>query len=757
MTASLSDEVFNRLNMRASLPSNIVPNGYWDLPMPMDLSQVHRNQRPSSISASQIQPYARDVKPTYIVKGDPNNQMPIENSSSRTRFSRQSSRASRSNEVKRPLSQSFQDSRYSQLISSSAYDGSSLRPGLHRAASWDANYDRPRQPSENRSRPQSTRRYKHSSTTSVTMSTSTLKNKPGTAFKKLPKEVLDLIVKKLREAHLIRRRDGKVTCSTCVMRDLCSVAVVNRQCFNSARWQLYKSVWINGPESPSQNKRLKLKSGGRLTLLRRTLRANSDVAGFVREISFPEPEKSSSMEDRRRHFDLIASVIMACPNLERYLGPIQAYDYQYTRLTQALSSRQKLTEHVWNIEEPRMLERTMTTSRFRRSFSHVFDQSELAPAQGPPVPFLANHINWNDLSSLAIHCSEGGYIDTSTLSVSISKLPALTHLSLSAIPGLPQSFLTEIPPLKSLHLSHLSCLSDQALSEFATTPTVTTITSLSLNQVPLTSLAILARILSNLVSLRSFVFIQDSPPTMPRDTSVFLHPYLASASLKKLTWDVLSPNADASSDATAILVSGLQAGGFPNLQRVKAPCDYKGIIQSLCRPQERIPSPLSIGWEQLNTLDKRKDSGIEGILGLSSLSSIGDRLTRSLRAARTAAQERIESARSKAMFDVFIEDWSIPELPLLVGTFHFGGFVGKIGSNCRIVYDLTEDIMGKDHAGVVVEDLWAYKERAEIVEVGCDGSWNSKLLRNGKKDMRRVWDHEARMKWMPLEVGVMFT
>lgn len=61
---------------------------------------------------------------------------------------------------------------------------------------------------------------------------------PGELFAALPGEVLELIARELRDSHLAA---NSISCATCMMRDLCSVATAAKRLLHPARVVLYVS------------------------------------------------------------------------------------------------------------------------------------------------------------------------------------------------------------------------------------------------------------------------------------------------------------------------------------------------------------------------------------------------------------------------------------------------------------------------------------------------------------------------------------
>jgi hypothetical protein len=592
-----------------------------------------------------------------------------------------------------------------------------------------------------------------------------LKNTPGEAFRKLPKEILMVIVDQLRILHL-EGVVGSETCATCWMRDLCNLSLTSRKWAAAARPKLYEIIHLVGQDSVSHiKKKFKMKAGSRLKLLRRTLRGNDLLARHVRDLKVPDLDPSASKKEQETYLDVVASIIMSCPNFERLLGLYPAYNHEFSRLVHALSTRTRLAEHVWNI----------AASPYQSQY-HLSDENSpslytlvSAPLKTEEATnFLSTHDDWSNLTTVVFHCRPGGILDPPLLLRTLRKLPALQDLAVSAVPKVPSNLLSTLPPLKSLYLTQLPNLSFHDLSTFATCSSARSLTSLTLIDLNLSSLPALARLLSNLTSLERFTIKQDLPPTLPIGTSIFLHPYLASNSLKYLSWDILIPNEeDRLGDATRILAKAIRANGFPALRTLKAPCDYDGLLQSLCRPVERITSSYEAGaWKASSSTlmelidERRKDSGVDvsADSGYGSSTMSGYEYTRSLRSSRLAAQQRIEAAKSRPKIQVIVEDWTDWQSGNIVTTarHEFGAYIGMVSS--KINYSLAPDVEGSDELGVGVEDLLESGEWKIAANGGrrgvCDGRWN--MVRSEAGKAAAGWEHRERVRWRPLEVRRLF-
>ncbi|KJZ73580.1 hypothetical protein HIM_07136 [Hirsutella minnesotensis 3608] len=408
------------------------------------------------------------------------------------------------------------------------------------------------------------------------------------SFASLPGEVLEVILEQLKELHLGGESDS---CATCWMRDLCSLSLCSSQCFRAARRSLYEDIRLDGPDSASRRRKpFKSTQGSRMVLLRRTLRANPDLAGLVKSLKVPQPgiflgpsgSKSSSLD---QYVESVAALVLSCPKLERLSGPILSQDSPLQALLQALSTRTNLRDMNWLIEAPDVPAQPTTKG----------EQKAAARAQPhQDRAFAQQHRNWKHLSTLSIHCMPGSSLAPDSLATALSVLPALQHLHLSGLPAstFNDATLLSLPKVRTLTLSNIPGISSSGISSFATRPNSMTLEKLHLRHTPLTSLPAVARILSNLKSLVTFSLVQSFPPLMPEtDTFVLcMMPYLASSSVAKLHWSITS-NEHKANAADGILAKSIQAGGFPSLRTLRAPNDPEGLFQALCRPVERADLP----------------------------------------------------------------------------------------------------------------------------------------------------------------------
>ncbi|TEA16487.1 hypothetical protein C8034_v001282 [Colletotrichum sidae] len=590
------------------------------------------------------------------------------------------------------------------------------------------------------------------------------KAKPGEIFARLPGEVLELILDELKKSHLDKSSDS---CATCWMRDLCSITLTARKWCKFARVALYEDIQLVGADSAAQKKKYKLTYGTRMMLLRRTLRANPYIAGIVHTIKVPTPPSGVALED---YHNQVAALVMACPNFERLIGLHPKYDHSFSKLFHALSTRRRLKHMDW-IVEPSPFQRQ---HRFRRTNSSNNVPALTQPQPGSPVTpgdlqpyqsssFLEMHTDWSYLSTLTVHCLPGATLTPDNLvSSALSHLTSLQHLYLSRMPvtAFNDSTLLSLPPLRTLSLSHVPGVTSAGISALATLPTSQAIQKLTLRHVNLDSLPALARIFSNFTHLESFALVQSFAPTLPADTFIWLMPYLASSSLKKLHWDITSNMTNANA-ADSILARSIAAAGFPSLRSLRTPNDPEGIFQALCRPRERADrasdrfrAPVKSGslpasafpGVQIPSSPPIKPAQSPTAMSAMSAGSIPPsepfRECSDLHQARLAAQARLEAARPFPRFFVNVID----EDGTLLEKYGLAGFLGTAES--LIDYNLRPDPGATDERGGLLEmvDLMAGYHGEEIGSgrEGCVGRWNTAA--GDKKDKDRWW-HTERGRW----------
>ncbi|TVY25051.1 hypothetical protein LHYA1_G007352 [Lachnellula hyalina] len=600
---------------------------------------------------------------------------------------------------------------------------------------------------------------------------------PGEGFGNLPEEILLVVLAELKKVHLDA---GSLSCSTCWMRDLASLSLSCKKWWGAARTTLYEDVQLIGNDSILHTKKkLKMKYGTRLKLLRRTLRARPDLAEYVKILKVPAmPDAAKNKKDQDEYLDQVASVIMACPNLERLPGFHPAYTHEFPRFVHALSTRKKLQERVWIISEsPFQRQHRYKASDDSDYLTPVIAPNSLLPEQS--IDFLMFHSNWSHLKTLVLHCNQGGIVDSPLLIDTLKQLPALENLHVSSFSesSFNDTTLLSLPPLRSLRLDNLAGVTDNGLSSFASAGKSNGLKTFSLNSLPLLSLPVLARLFSHLKSLTHFTVSQVPSPSLPTGVDIFLHPYLASSTLQYLHWEFTNPG---DTTANEILSKAISFSGFPALRTLRAPTDSDGSLQKLCKPRDRIelsgdryrnggcesmPSmpfaaptrPFSAGNGQSGPRDPTSQPSLtrsafsmrlENKSQCSAESNV--QVTgMSLSIARMTAQRRIDTAVSAPQYHIIIWD---PEGQFLE-RFAVGGFIGDLGS--KINYSLRPDVDGMDEAICRIEGAGGLLQGGDETNLkdNCTGSWNMEAGERSKGKGKDRWWHTERGRWreMPLE------
>lgn len=336
-----------------------------------------------------------------------------------------------------------------------------------------------------------------------------------------------------------------------------------------------------------------------MKLLRRTLRERKLLANLVRELRVPQMDllftttKHSAQWEEYR--DLVASVVMVCPNLERLLGLSIPYHHEFDRLTHALSTRKRLKEHTWVLGEA-----AEVTEVSPRSTSCP---GSLGPSQ--MFEFLDYHVSWTNLETLMLYGLNGnGALEPSLFLRMFDLLPSLRNLCITSFneDAFADSTLLCLPSLESLRLENLPGVTEVGLSQYTSRPESQSLKSLVLVEQNVHSLPVISKILSSLRQLERFKFVQtEKCPVMPNDGMVF-QPVLASSSLKYLHWDVACPDPGTaltqlgslpfqkplkhSDTPNSHLAQSILSAGFPRLETLRAPNDVEppGVLQAVCRP-----------------------------------------------------------------------------------------------------------------------------------------------------------------------------
>ncbi|KAL8843298.1 MAG: hypothetical protein Q9170_000156 [Blastenia crenularia] len=454
-----------------------------------------------------------------------------------------------------------------------------------------------------------------------------------------------------------------------------------------------------------------MKLGVRLKLLRRTLRERRKLAQYVREIKVPRSESDGDIADVRT-LDLVASLVMACPNLEKLVGFYPVYGHEFNRLTHALSTRPRLKEHVWMIGENFAI-----TERSRKQLPPGLMDMEQADQ------FIHFHESWDSMSTLFLYSHKQGVLERDIFVQTLYRLPALRHLCISSfdMDDFDDATLQSLPPLLSLRLQDLEGVTFWGLSEFSRTRSGQGITQLSLINLDIKYLSAISNLFLHLTSLQRFTLVQESSPEVAGGELVF-QPVIASQQLRYMHWNILFPES-----ANKNLADSIRAGGFPNLRTLRAPSDHDGQLQMLCRPRAQIVLPSDKYSKAYRASIERNPDGH----------------SRTLFTARRQAQQRIDDARKAAMFHVVVEeDGVVHEI------FDIPGYIGTVGS--PINYNLDPDVPGSDNALIDLPDLVdGSKEFAP--KDGCTGMWNASH-HAGKK----WWNHTERYRYLPVDLQRFF-
>ena len=440
-------------------------------------------------------------------------------------------------------------------------------------------------------------------------------------------------------------------------------------------------------------KKYKMKAGVRLKLLRRTLRERNYLAQHVRELKAPRLLAGGD-SSRKDMINIVASLVMACPNFERLVGFYPVYSHEFDRLTHALSTRKKLKEHMWLIGENAAI-----TQR---------SQKQLAPGLMDPEQkesFVNFHDAWTSLTTLFLHSPGLGILEKDIF-VNVKnhgdlrrvrgpgilhRLPALKHLCISNfdMDDFDDYTLQYLPALHSLRLQDLEGVTFWGLSEFSRTPNAFPLRNLSLINLDVMYISAISNLLLHLKNLKRFTLVQDTSPEVA-EGEIAIQPIIASHLLEFLHWEVIVPGS-----ANVNLADSIKAGGFPLLRTLRAPSDHLGLLQTLCKPRAQIQLPGD--WNNINNAHNMAPD--------------------SLLTSRRAAQQRLEEAWNTVQFKVVVQEGDVVR-----EIFDLNGFIGQIGS--QIYYSLEPDVPGSDQAWIDFPDV--VSERDEIAfKDSCRGLWNA--------------------------------
>lgn len=371
----------------------------------------------------------------------------------------------------------------------------------------------------------------------------------------------------------------------------------------------YTHIEVVGQDDRRMLQKWRASRAARLIRLRATLRVRPRIAAMVKTLRVTDPHIPLYLpnDDPNPEYDAylctLASVIMACPNLEALLGFMPFYNHTFDRLTHALSTRTKLRQHVWIIAENE-------------------DVRERSQRQLPPglldsqqtFEFMLYHDRWQQLETLML-CSPGGLgvVEHELFVEVLHALPSLKNLCVSSfdVDDFNDRTLLSLPSLMSFRLEECLGVTDSGLTRWVGSPRAAMIERLSLIHQSVTNLLTLSKIFASLDNLTRFTLVQvDVIPEAPDDvSSVFFQPIMASKSLEYMHWDVVcsqerqesvtseytnshqhhrypEPNTAVSLTPNDHLALSIVHSGFPALTKLRAPRDTSpiGVLQSVCRP-----------------------------------------------------------------------------------------------------------------------------------------------------------------------------
>ncbi|KAA8644777.1 uncharacterized protein ATNIH1004_008985 [Aspergillus tanneri] len=381
-------------------------------------------------------------------------------------------------------------------------------------------------------------------------------------FKRLPYEVYETILDQLQYLHTGPNQSG---CLTCYQRDLHALSLTCRPWERAVRARLERKLLAN------------------LVLELRVPQI---------DLFFTSGKHGSPWQEYR---DLVASVVMVCPNLERLLGLTIPYNHEYDRLTHALSTRRKLKEHTWILgEAPEGLEASPRSTSCPGS---------LGPLQ--MFEFLDYHVSWTSLKTLMLYgLTESSALEPSIFLRMFNLLPSLENLCIANFntDAFADSALLCLPPLKSLRLENLPGISDAGLSQYTSRPESESLQALALIEQNIESMLVISKILASLPRLEQFKIVQGNKSPILDTDSMILQPLLASSSLRYLHWDVACPDPNTAltrldfapfmkppkhiDTPNSYLAQSILSGGFPRLDALRAPSDIEppGVLQGVCQP-----------------------------------------------------------------------------------------------------------------------------------------------------------------------------
>jgi len=555
---------------------------------------------------------------------------------------------------------------------------------------------------------------------------------PAHIFKKLPREVYDCILAQLDLIY----QDRSQACASCYLGDLHSLSLTSRAWDKAASAVMYSKVLVLTNEEHGGLPKLKTKGTSRLKLLRRTLRENSGLSRRVLELHMSDFQSlyENATIEREEIVDLVASLVMACPRLERLVGFHVHFSQAFDRLSHALSTRPNLRERAW------MLTNADGDAGADDEDDETIRGNYIAECD-PTERFLNLSSQHSNLSTLILHQEQGQCLTYLNFRAVVGTFRNSPHLQNLAISGLAAHSFTNIalnaipPNLQSLRLEKLPGVTEKGIQRLATSRQAVSIQKLTLVDLEIESILTIADILSpHLASLKEFSLVQTRAPILSRRN---FDPVFDSPSLRYIHWEIrseasplpsfLSPTSAELPEslpfplsnvepvcchATSLFAASIQANSFPLLRRIRIPHDPQGVIQSLCKPlatallpsdtskiatASRIstsdgfsivleePGPDSPNKHRASTYGVTPASRVDSVVGSPTFEPSHTDVALTPMRSRLAAQSRILAARKNAAMTICV---SSPEGEIKVNKV-IGDHVGYVGS--KITYDLKAD------------------------------------------------------------------
>jgi hypothetical protein len=363
-------------------------------------------------------------------------------------------------------------------------------------------------------------------------------------------------------------------------------------------------------------------------------------------------------KNRQGIINTLASLVMSCPNLEKFSGLYLTYSHTFDRLTHALSTRPRLKEKVWVLK--------------------ASDPDR--PSVGIQDAFLHSHDCWSNLETLCMFGQGSGSMDYRAFVATFRNLPALKHLLISDFDAnqFNDRTLQAIPPLRSLRLQDLLGVTESGLLKFADSFAARSIENLTFINLEIKSAALISLFMANLTHLARFTLSQDASPFVSPG-SALVAPIYRSETLEYIHWDVIGYGPSYADLAASISLSALSS-----LRTIRAPGDDDGLLQALCRPVADITLPEDAQYLYL--------PDAENPFAHPSMPS-----------ARRAAQHRLMSARSQPYIKIVVDEDGV-----IQHTYTLTTYMGILGS--KIEYSLLPDVEGSVEAISGLNDLLVRRE-----------------------------------------------